>query len=607
MLQTMRNNAQGMIAKVIVGFIIFVFAIWGVESIVTLGGGPKPAATVGGVDISAEEVARAVQQQKNELRRQFGEQFDENLFNDQMLRDSALEQLINQTVAKVQADDMGLRASTRLIDEMIVATPAFQSDGVFDREQFVNILRINGLTPLTYRAQLAESLKVNQARAAFILSSFTTPLDVKLQQALANEQRTISYYSVNAKDLTASVELTDEDVQAAYEASLENFMTPESVAIRYVEISRASIEKDQDVTEDDLKLAYEDHVAKLAAAEERSASHILLEIKDDRDEAQTLSLASELKARIDAGESFAAIAKEYSDDKGTADVGGDLGINSRGTFDPAFEDALYTLNEGEVSAPVETEYGVHLIRVDHINVQEVPSQDAIRDELAAQVRKEKAGFAFAELTQEFSNTAFSAGSINELADAMNLKPQETGLFTMDKGEGVAAEEKVRREAFTDNMKLDHELSSVIDLDDRAIVFSVSDYQESVAKPLAQVRAQVEARLTREKALAAANEKAQAILAGDESVEWKTATGTVAQNMGVARAVQQRAFTLAEGEADVVGTPEGYSVVKLDNVDRKDWNDMEVTEEAAQASRMQRSREDMISYQAWSKSVTDIAR
>ena len=190
---------------------------------------------------------------------------------------------------------------------------------------------------------------------------------------------------------------------------------------------------------------------------------------------------------------------------------------------------------------------------------------------------------------------------------MNLKPQETGLFTMDKGEGVAAEEKVRREAFTDNMKLDHELSSVIDLDDRAIVFSVSDYQESVAKPLSQVRAQVEARLTREKALAAANEKAQAILAGDESVEWKTATGTVAQNMGVARAVQQRAFTLAEGEADVVGTPEGYSVVKLDNVDRKDWNDMEVTEEAAQASRMQRSREDMISYQAWSKSVTDIAR
>jgi peptidyl-prolyl cis-trans isomerase D len=607
MLQTMRNNAQGMIAKVIVGFIIFVFAIWGVESIVTLGGGPKPAATVGGVDISEEEIARAVQQQKNELRRQFGEQFDENLFNDQMLRASALEQLINQTVAKVQADDMGLRASARLIDEMIVTTPAFQSDGIFDREQFINILRINGLTPLTYRAQLAESLKVNQARAAFILSSFTTPFDVKLQQALANEQRTISYYSVNAKDLTASVELTDEDIQAAYEANLENFMTPERVAIRYIEISRASIEKDQDVTDDDLTFAYEDHVAKLIAAEERSASHILLEIRDDRDETKALSLARELKARIDAGESFAAIAKEYSDDKGTADVGGDLGINLRGTFDPVFEDVLYALNEGEVSAPVETEYGIHLIRVDHINAPEIPSQESIRDELAAQVRKEKAGFAFAELIQEFSNTAFSAGSINELADVMNLTPQETGLFTMEKGEGVAAEEKVRREAFADNMKLDHELSSVIDLDDRAIVFAVSDYQESLAKPLDQVRAQVEARLTREKALAAANKKALAILAGDESVEWQTATGTVMQNMGVARAVQQRAFTLAEGEADVVGTPEGYSVVKLDNVDRKDWKDMEVTEEAAQASRMQRSREDMISYQAWSKSVTDIAR
>ena len=194
MLQTMRDNAQGMIAKIIVGFIIVVFALWGVESIVSIGSGTSATASVNGEDITEEDIVRTVEQQKANLRRQFGDQYDENLFNEQFLRQSALEQLIEQKIALVQAQELGLRASPRSIDETIVTIPAFQLDGRFNREQFQNVLRINGMTPLMFRASLAEDIITNQARAAFILSSLETPFSARLSEALNQEERTFRLY-----------------------------------------------------------------------------------------------------------------------------------------------------------------------------------------------------------------------------------------------------------------------------------------------------------------------------------------------------------------------------------------------------------------------------
>ena len=196
MLQTMRNNAQGMIAKVIVGFIIVVFALFGVESIVNLGGGEQPVAKVGDYEIFKADVQNKVAEQKAQLRQQFGEQYDESLFNEQLLEQSALEQLVNEKVAQTQADEMGLYASTAVIDQMIMNTPSFQSGGQFDAEQFKLILRMNNMSVLQYRALLADSIKQNQMRSAFMLSTIETPFSVKQQQALDNEQRQYSFAKI---------------------------------------------------------------------------------------------------------------------------------------------------------------------------------------------------------------------------------------------------------------------------------------------------------------------------------------------------------------------------------------------------------------------------
>ena len=606
MLQTMRNNAQGIIAKIIVGFIIVVFALWGVESIVNLGGGEKPVATVGDYEISRVEVQQKIAEQKNQLRRQFGDQYDEGLFNDKFLEQSAVEQLINEKVAQTQADKLDLYAAKGIIDQMIVNTPSFQTAGEYDPEQFKLVLRMNGYSVAQYRAMLADSVRQNQVRAAFMLSTIETPFEMQLRQSLENEQRTFSYASVSADQFKDSVEVLDDEITAYYDENIQRFMTPERARIRYVLLSRDSIENAQEVTEEDLEVAYQDYVADIEQTEQRESAHILF-LTEDRSESEAIELAEAARARLDSGESFAAVAADLSEDGGSADMGGSLGVNPRGAFDPAFDDALYALEEGGVSEPVVTEFGVHIIKAVSVQSADVPAMSEVRDELVDIVKAEKAGFLFAERSQELANSAFSAETIEELAASSGLEVQASDYFTQTSGQGVADSDQVRRTAFEDNMKLDRELSDLVDMESGSMVFVVDDYQDAQPKPLDEVRGQVVAALTSQKALEAASDKAKAILEGVADAEWNEATTTLRQSTEAPRVAQQKAFSLAEGESDVVSSPVGYTVVKLTSVDRKSWDDMAVTEELKTAVRNQSARDDMVSYQAWSKANTEIVQ
>ena len=542
MLQTMRNNAQGMIAKVIVGFIIVVFALFGVESIVNLGGGEQPVAKVGDYEIFKADVQNKVAEQKAQLRQQFGEQYDESLFNEQLLEQSALEQLVNEKVAQTQADEMGLYASTAVIDQMIMNTPSFQSGGQFDAEQFKLILRMNNMSVLQYRALLADSIKQNQMRSAFMLSTIETPFSVKQQQALDNEQRQYSFATFESSAFKANVELSEEEIEAAYQENLDRYRNPEKVKVKYVLLAKDTF-------------------------------------------------VASLQNMIQMG-------------TGSADMGGSLGINARGAFDPAFDDALFALEEGSISQPVVSEFGVHVIKANKVIATEVPSLDDVREELTAAVKAEKAGFLLAERNQELANTAFSAETIEEVASASGLTVQETDLFSLASGVGVAANDSVRRAAFEDNMKLDREVSDLIETAEGSVVFTVAEYVEAKAKPLEEVRAQIVSRLTNQKALELAKADAEAAKESGDAT-WSQASGTVRQATDAPRAVHQKAFSLVVGETELVSTTTGFAVVRVDSIDQKSWEEMAVTEELTTSVRNQNARDDMISFQAWSKANTTI--
>ncbi|WP_430462416.1 SurA N-terminal domain-containing protein [Thalassolituus sp. LLYu03] len=608
MLQTMRDNAQGMIAKVIVFFIIFVFALWGVESIVNLGGGTPAAVSVGGEDITEDDIARLVEQQKSNLRRQFGDQYDENLFNEKFLRESAIEQLIEQKVALVQANDLGLYASTQQIDQNIISIPAFQQDGRFDKEQFQTVLRMNGLTPLTFRSMLADDIKTNQVRAALVLSSVETPFAVQVSEALSNELRTFSFYEVNAKDLEATVNPTDEEVSAYYDANKDRYRTEEQVSVRYVQLSKADLAAKEVVEDEEIQQAYDDYRSAELAKEQRHASHILIEVNDERDDAKASALAAELYARVQSGGDFAALAKEYSDDIGTKNAGGDLGLAMKGAYVTEFEDALYALKKGEVSQPVKTEFGYHLIKLDDVVTPAVKALADVKDQMVAEVQKAKAEAAFAEMVQELSNISFSADSVETVASALKLDVKETTLFTRNQGDGLAGSDSVRQAAFSDKVLLDKELSDVIETGDSAVVLGINEHLEASVLPVDVVRPQVVAAIKRDQASEKASALAQKIVAGEESVStWKNVSATYSQSSEAPRAAQQKAFGLTVGQKDVVKTPGGFTIVEVKSIEAKAWSDMAVSDESREGGRSQNSREDMMSYQSWAKSAVEVKR
>lgn len=608
MLQTIRDNAQGTIAKIIVFLIIVVFALWGVESIVSIGGGEKPAAVVGGKEITEIDIARVMEQQKENLRRQFGEQYDDTLFNDAFLRESAIEQLIEQRIAAVGADKLGLFASTQSVDETIVGIPAFQIDGRFSREQFQAILRMNGWTPLSFRASLEEDIKVNQARAGFILSNIETPKNVQLTEALMNEQRRFRYVEIDRALLESDIALTRDDIEQFYADNQQRFRTSEKVAVHYVMISRQALLDRQVVEEDELQEAYQDYVASVSDTEQRASSHILLEWAD-RTEQEALALAQSLQRRAQAGEEFAELAKTYSDDIGTRNNGGSLGLTIRGSFMAEYDQALYELaSVGAVSAPVKTDFGYHIIRLDRIVAPEVRSFAAAKADLERDIRAAKAEFTYALELQELANMAFSARSINDVASALNLPLQATALFDREQGDGIAQHMRVRQAAFAQDVLLDREISGVIETDDGALVMALAEYEPVGVKTLAEVESLIVAQLTRERATELAETQAQAIIAGDKTdVQWTEVTTRYRENAKAPRVIQQKAFAIAVNEPAQVATTRGIAVVVTDAIDVPQWQAQDVSQDALEMGRAQWSRLDMQSYQDWVRNNTKIDR
>lgn len=608
MLQTMRDNAQGIVAKIIVFFIIFVFALWGVESIVNLGGGEKPLAEVGGKEITEAEVQRTVEQQKANLRRQFGEQFNEDLFNDGMLRQSAIEQLIQRKVELVQAEKMGLHASPQQIDETIVGIPAFQLDGKFNKDQFRSVLAMNGWTPMTFRSSLSEDIVANQLSIAITQSDLAMPFQVRLNGMLDGERRSLSWVEFKASDLIAEVNLTDEEVQAAYDNSKNRYQTPELVSIRYVGLERDAIAATMSVTDEEIQQAYADYLNQLKDKEQRRASHILLEVNDQRDDATTQALAAEIEKRISNGEDFNALAKEFSDDIGTKAKGGELGFASKGAYVEAFDNALYSMNKGEVSAPVKTEYGYHIIKLVDIKGATADTLDAKRPELEQWIRGEKAQQHIAEQTQELTNLAFSASNIDEIAAAMGLKTETSDFFTRDSGEGIAANAEIRAEAFADNLLIDREVSQIVETGNGTYVFVVDAHKEAETLPLAAVRSQVEMLLKREKALDIARERANKVVDGEQTPDnWKAATVSFRQSGDVPREAQQRAFAMAANQKEAVEVSGGVAVIRVDEIAVPEMADLLVSDDQRNQALSRTGRNGMVSFRKWAEENTEIVK
>ncbi|WP_073526719.1 SurA N-terminal domain-containing protein [Pseudomonas fluorescens] len=557
MLQNIRDNSQGWIAKTIIGIIVALMAFTGIEAIFQASGNnTQDVAKVNGEEITQTELSQAVDMQRRQLMQQLGKDFDASLLDEKLLRDAALKGLIDRKLLLQGAADSKFGFSEAALDQVILQTPEFQVDGKFNAERFDQVIRQLGYSRMQFRQMLTQEMLIGQVRAGIAGSGFVTDAEVLAFARL--EKQTRDFATVNIKADPAAVKLTDDEVKAYYDQHAKEFMTPDQVVIDYLELKKSSFFDQVSVKDDELQAAYEKETANLA--EQRRAAHILIEVNDKVTEAQAKAKIEDIQARLAKGEKFEALAKEFSQDPGSANNGGDLGFAGPGVYDPDFETALYGLKQDQVSTPVRTAFGWHLIKLLGVEAPEVPSFASLKDKLTRELKAQQVEQRFVEATKQLEDAAFEASDLAQPASDLKLTVHTSAPFGREGGEGVAANRAVVTAAFSPEVLDEGANSSAIELDpETIIVLRAKEHLKPAQLPLESVAAAIRTQMTKERASAAAKAHADELIASlrdgktalDQPVDgqaWKVTEAATRGQDSIDPAVLQALFRMPKPAA-----------------------------------------------------------
>jgi peptidyl-prolyl cis-trans isomerase D len=530
MLQDIRKSSQGTAAKMVVGLIVVVFALFGVESIVGGIGGDPEVATVNGQEISQSEFLRAVEGKRRQILSQMGEKADPDLIDEGALRSSVLEGMINEEVLVQDADDKGLYVSEMAIDNYIRGIEQFQVDGQFNNERMQTLLRNAGLTLQSYRDSLKSQFVLGQPRSGLIASAFVLNNERDEIVALDRQTRSFGMATVFKSDYVDSIVVTDEEVSEFYAQNKEDYKKPENVEVSYIVLDRAELEKNINLDSEELKKLYESEKQDYQGEEQRAASHILIKIDGDASEEQALEKINEIQTKLQAGETFESLAKEYSDDEGSAQNGGSLGLSSKGVYVSDFENALFSLSVGEVSKPIKTEFGYHLIRLDQIETNDVPTFDDMKDMLEARLLKQKVDELYAQLTERMSDITYSSPDLTEAAEVLGLEIKTLVGVSVDTKNPIFSNRKIQKSLFSNELVVEKHNSELIEVaDGKAVVFRVENYQKESIQPLESVKEKVRNYLKADKSSEFARTVGESFI---ERVKSGEAADKVSESMGL---------------------------------------------------------------------------
>ncbi|CAN7348625.1 SurA N-terminal domain-containing protein [Pseudomonas umsongensis] len=622
MLQNIRDNSQGWIAKTIIGVIVALMALTGFDAIFQATTHKNEAAKVNGDEISQNELSQAVDMQRRQLMQQLGKDFDASLLDEKMLRESALKGLIDRKLLLQGAENSKFAFSEAALDQVILQTPEFQVDGKFSPERFDQVIRQLGYSRMQFRQMLAQEMLIGQLRAGVAGSGFVT--DAQVMAFARLEKQTRDFASLSIKVDPTAVKLTDEEVKAYYDEHAKEFMTPDQVVIDYLELKKASFFDQVSVKDEDLQAAYQKETANLS--EQRRAAHILIEVNDKTTEAQAKAKIDEIEARLNKGEQFEALAKEFSQDPGSANNGGDLGFAGPGVYDPAFEKALYSLAKDQVSEPVRTDFGFHLIKLLGVEAPEVPTFASLKDKLTRELKAQQVEQRFVEATKQLEDASFEASDLVQPAQDLKLTVHTSKPFGREGGEGITANRAVVTAAFSPEVLDEGANSTAIELDpETVIVLRAKEHLKPAQLPLEKVEGPIREQLAREHASAAAKTKADELIASlrdgktplnspIDGQNWKVTEAATRTQEGLDPTVLQALFRMPKPAAkdkptfSSVTLPDGsLMIVRLNGVNEAATP---TEEEKAQYRRFLASRvgqQDFAAYRKQLESQAEIKR
>jgi peptidyl-prolyl cis-trans isomerase D len=505
MFDAVRGNKR--IVQVFLILITLPFAFWGVESYVRNAQGTGDAARVGGSRISTSELSQALRDQQDRMRAVLGREFNPALFETPELRQAALESLIHQRALLLQSASSRLTVSDAQLHDYISAIPSLQENGAFSSARYEVLLQNQGLTKAGFEARLRQDLLVQQLIGSVGESAFVAKGALERWLAVQQEQREISEALVRPDSFLQQVKLEPDAVQSFYDANRKRFELPEQVKAQYVVLSTDALAAQVSVSDEEIKSYYEGHTNRYVQAEERRASHILVQVAREASEADIKAArakAEELARQLrQTPNDFAKLAKQHSQDPGSAQNGGDLGFFARGAMVKPFEDAVFALSENQISDIVRSDFGFHLIKLTDIKRAKTKTLPEVRDEIAAMLKKEGAGRKYAEAAETFSNLVYEqADSLKPAAEKFKLELRSSDWISKGASQtaGALNNEKLLAALFSDDAIANKRNTEAIEVAPNTLISArVLEHKAAALRPLDTVSDEIRKKLTLDKA------------------------------------------------------------------------------------------------------------
>ena len=519
MLQSIHDKLKGWLAGVVLGAIGLVFVFWGINWTLSA---PNYAAKVNGSEIPVSEVRQTYQQQLAQLERQANGSLSDAQRND--IKKRVLDEYVNSEALITRVDKLGYRVSDQELLDAMSQVPIFQVDGKFDKAHAVAVLRAQGRSIPEIEGMFRRDAKLKQLDSALNMSSFATPMEMNRLRALTRQQRELSWLTLSAEKYAASAAPDDAALKAYYDAHKSEYMTPETVDLRYAEISLAQLASKVSVDDAQLKAYYEEQKAKtperFIQPEQRRVSHILLTVANPKEDAAVKAKAEGILKRAEGGEDFSALAKEFSQDPGSASQGGDLGWSGRKAWVPPFADAAFGMKVDEIKGPVKTQFGYHILKLAGIQPASVKTFEQAKTELETEYRRNEAEKLFNNAQDQLADAALqNTTDIDVVARKAGLTVQEVPAFSRIDGGGALGKVPAVIEAAFSQDVLDGRLSSMVEVEKgRGVVLRATDHKLPQQKPLDAVRAEVLAAWKKQRgielAAAAAADAVKRLTAGE---------------------------------------------------------------------------------------------
>lgn len=513
MLQNFRTNLRGLALGITI-VIGVIFALSGTGSLFVATPDSETALVVNGENISEREFQLALIAQKNRILSE-NPDLDQALLDDEQMRPSTLQQLVSRKVLAQASEAQKLGVSKSLISDLIRDEEQFQTDGKFDQDKFRFSIRNQGYaSSADFIDMLEGEFLILQLSQAILSSSFITESELRGLAAVTEQQRDYSYTRLPIQPFKDQASVSKQAIAEHYQKTSDNYVTEFQVSVQYIELNPSMLMSSQQVTDDQIQARFDLEAESVESQPSLRAAHILLE--DD-----SSVRVAEIQAKLDAGAEFAALARDYSDDFASASNGGDLGFTAGDTFPKAFEEALAKLQVGEISLPVTTDAGVHIIKL--LERQESTfTFDTQRERIAEDLIKEAVNDVLVEKLEQLKELSFNAENLDEVAEELELKAWVTEPFAARGGVGIASFPPVVKAAYSPEVLEDGYASEVLELgDDRYVVIKLQEQFPARQKPLEEVSEQVKVSLIDEIARQNIAQQGETLLArikAGESVE-----------------------------------------------------------------------------------------